>query len=224
MTDRSTIDPPLDSDPDGLPLRRRLAPDERRELLLGAAIDLFTDAPYAEVSISAIARHAGVSKSLVFRYFEDKRALYLEAVERVLGEVLIVSDPGSGLPLDERVRAALDGYLALIERHPRGFDHFALGDMSRDPDVRALLDRARDARAALLFERLGVTEPPALLRFAVFSFFRYVSTAMADWVEDPAISRDELLDLLRATLLATLAHALGAGAGAGTGADAADPR
>jgi AcrR family transcriptional regulator len=63
-----------------IPPRRRLTPDARRAELLRAGERVFTEAAYEDVSIEDIALAAGVSKNLLYHYFEGKRGLYLETI------------------------------------------------------------------------------------------------------------------------------------------------
>ncbi|MEJ7563022.1 MAG: TetR/AcrR family transcriptional regulator, partial [Ilumatobacteraceae bacterium] len=60
----------------------RLTKGERtREALVAAAIDRFARSSYQRVALGDIARDAGVSPTAVYRYFEDKLALFVAAVD-----------------------------------------------------------------------------------------------------------------------------------------------
>ena len=63
---------------------RRLDPDARRAEILEAALRLYAERPYAEVSTSELAREAGVARGLLNHYFGTKRELYLEALRTLL--------------------------------------------------------------------------------------------------------------------------------------------
>ncbi|UPG69143.1 helix-turn-helix domain-containing protein [Gordonia hongkongensis] len=58
-------------------VRRRLSPQARRAELIGAGERLFGEAPYDEVRIDDVAAEAGVSRALMYRYFPDKRSLFV---------------------------------------------------------------------------------------------------------------------------------------------------
>ena len=67
---------------------RRLTAEERREQVVGAAIDEFAAAGLAGASTEAIARRAGISHAYLFRLFGTKRELFLAAVDEAFGRVL----------------------------------------------------------------------------------------------------------------------------------------
>lgn len=57
-------------------------PEIRRQELLDTAMELFTRKGYEETSMSDIAQAAGVAQGLCYRYFDSKRKLFQEAMER----------------------------------------------------------------------------------------------------------------------------------------------
>ncbi|WP_375573135.1 TetR/AcrR family transcriptional regulator [Ahrensia marina] len=64
--------------------KRTRDPDSKRAALQTAAIRLFTDIGYENVSIAAIAKEAGIAVGTVYRFYENKLALLqsmLEALE-----------------------------------------------------------------------------------------------------------------------------------------------
>lgn len=114
--------------------RRNRAGDERRELVLRAAVDQFGRFGYAGTSIATIARAAGITDSGVLHHFPTKLALYRAIIlgrgERftdgfegsepgddiarrlVAGMVAALADPAL-----VRLQAMLEGEM-LIEGHP----------------------------------------------------------------------------------------------------------
>ena len=68
---------------------RRLAPEERRALLIGAAEETFAARGYTQAGLAEVATLAGVSKTLLYHYFPDGRPeLYREVMERLVGQVV----------------------------------------------------------------------------------------------------------------------------------------
>src|SRR5262249_13810679 len=113
-------EPPRRS-PGGRPGRRRLSVDERREELISAALELFSDRPPEEISIDDEADAAGASRALVYHYFGGKQELYLAALHtaaRQLGELLDPPAEGGGL---ERLAVSLHRYFDFVEHYAAAF-------------------------------------------------------------------------------------------------------
>ncbi|CAM5731244.1 TetR/AcrR family transcriptional regulator OS=Streptomyces tendae OX=1932 GN=F3L20_24715 PE=4 SV=1 [Streptomyces tendae] len=53
----------------GTGVRRRMGVEERRQQLIGVALELFSKHSPDEVSIDEIASRAGISRPLVYHYF-----------------------------------------------------------------------------------------------------------------------------------------------------------
>lgn len=62
-------------------------PEERREAIVGAAVETFGLIDYKGASTDAIARKAGISKGLLFFYFKNKRELYLYLMRHLMDVV-----------------------------------------------------------------------------------------------------------------------------------------
>ncbi|TFH65724.1 MAG: TetR/AcrR family transcriptional regulator [Candidatus Zixiibacteriota bacterium] len=67
--------------------RKVLPPDERREMILDAALDVFSKGGFQDADVDEIARLAQVGKGTVYRYYASKRELYLAVVERVFSHL-----------------------------------------------------------------------------------------------------------------------------------------
>lgn len=96
--------------------RQRLEPDARRAAILTAAAGEFAAAPYTTVAVAAIARAAGASEALVFKYFQSKASLYAAVVQRGAADLAAMLDAADdALPVNssarDRVRGAIDVYL-----------------------------------------------------------------------------------------------------------------
>src|SRR5689334_5973187 len=61
---------------------RRLRAPERRQVVLDAAGRLFGERGYEGTSLNEVAAAAGVTKPILYRHFDSKRALYLALLER----------------------------------------------------------------------------------------------------------------------------------------------
>jgi len=93
-------------DPSPATVRRRLGEAERREQILRATVRVVAKLGVDAASAHAIAAEAGVSKGLIWHYFEDKTDLMKQAVIQaargIRDEVVASVDPQS--PAPERIR------------------------------------------------------------------------------------------------------------------------
>jgi AcrR family transcriptional regulator len=69
-----------------------MSADERREVVIGAAMIEFGQAGFVGTSTEAIARRVGVSQPYLFRLFPSKKALFITTIERCFDRVIDVFD------------------------------------------------------------------------------------------------------------------------------------
>lgn len=67
--------------------------ESRRKQIMDAALELFASEGYSHCSISQLARHAGISKGLMYNYFESKEALLIAIIEDGMQEIMYMIDP-----------------------------------------------------------------------------------------------------------------------------------
>ena len=63
-------------------------PEDTQEAILQATYDILTESGYGSTSIGQIADHVGVSKSVVYHYYDNKEALLLAVLEGLLEQML----------------------------------------------------------------------------------------------------------------------------------------
>ena len=74
--------------------------EEKKTLIMDVALVHFANNGYFTTTINHIARHAGISKGLMYNYFESKEELLTEIINRSLTEISKYFDPDN------------DGYLS----------------------------------------------------------------------------------------------------------------
>ncbi len=93
----------------------------RAELVEAAVVAIDSHGP--EASIADIAATAGVSKPVLYRYFDDKAQLHAAVgswgAQLVLSRLVPAIE--TPLPIEQRVRAGVDAYLSTIDEHPNVF-------------------------------------------------------------------------------------------------------
>jgi AcrR family transcriptional regulator len=89
---------------------------ERRNAILKAALDEFSERGFAAARLDDVARRAGVAKGTIYLYFKDKEALFQELVRFQIGPVVGALEAvlASDLPLAVIVEHALDIFVREI--------------------------------------------------------------------------------------------------------------
>jgi len=85
--------------------------DQRRRLVLSAALKLFADRGLAATRISDIAWAAGISDGLVYHYFDSKDAIFVELVRSALAAMVASAHALENLAVSprDRLKLALGG-------------------------------------------------------------------------------------------------------------------
>ncbi|RBY81010.1 hypothetical protein DQ240_20685 [Blastococcus sp. TF02A-26] len=137
----------------------------RREDLVGAALTaLRTAGP--DFSVDDVARAAGVSKTVIYRYFSDKDELIDAVLERISAEVLLPRLLGE-LALERaddraRLHAVIAAFVRLIEEEPAlyRFAYAQAGRTGRADLVAATENQVAQALGMLMAERLAAAGRP----------------------------------------------------------------
>src|SRR3954454_4947312 len=95
--------------------RTRKSAEERREEIVGIAIEQFALAGYRGTSTEAIAREAGISQPYLFRLFKTKRELFLACYDLSHERILeTFRSAGSGVAPEEALPAMGKAYVGLL--------------------------------------------------------------------------------------------------------------
>lgn len=199
------------------PRWNRLDPDERRTQILDCARRLFTERPYATVSMTEIAACAGVRRGLLHHYFGGKHELYLAVVRDLLSRFgQIVPPEGTSFPqgeaadppapsLDELVAIYVDRWLDLVGQQADSW--FALIDAEsghRDPEVVALVQKARGAMVDGIVTALGLPGTDPHLRVVLRAYAGLAEVATREWLKRGDIDRAQVHALLATTMTVML--------------------
>ncbi|MBM7169377.1 TetR/AcrR family transcriptional regulator [Streptomyces sp. G44] len=185
-------------------VRRRMGVEERRQQLIGVALDLFSHRSPDDVSIDEIAAAAGISRPLVYHYFPGKLSLYEAALRRAaedLAERFV--EPREG-PLGARLLRVMGRFLSFVDDHGPGFSALmrggpavssgggcAVGPASASA-TNALIDSVRQAAYDQILAHLGVTEPSARLELVVRSWISLAESTALLWLDGRRVPRAEL--------------------------------
>jgi AcrR family transcriptional regulator len=186
------------------PAYTRLHVDERRRQLLDAGAALFAQHSYEEISMREIAEAAGVSKPLLYHYFQSKNDLFMAAVTEAASELQELIEPsGEGTPV-EQLTASVDAYLAWIEDNGRTWAKL-MQSAAALPEARELVEgfRARTMEMVLV-ELTGRRKSRPALRTAIRGWLGYMDAAILDWTQARDLPRAKLRELLIAAFVAAL--------------------
>jgi len=185
---------------------------EREELILSVAGATFARDGYHGASMDEMAAAAGVSKPMLYAYFDSKEGLYLAYIERT-GQDLVTRLRRA--PLDEEPPAPIsriEEFLRFVEEHRDGWRVlFTEASASRPvaEHVAALRQRIIDAVRALV--QAGLPANASLTDLAADAVAHAIvgtGESLANWwLEHPELSRQQLAHLyagiVRAAIVAT---------------------
>jgi AcrR family transcriptional regulator len=189
--------------------RPRLDVDERREQLLHLGLELFGKRSYESISIDDIAKAAGISRSLLYHYFRNKRGFYVETIRRAADKLREAIEPDSSDPPHERLRRGLNAYLDYVARFARAYATLLRSGVGFDPEVSAIVERTRTAIIGDIITNLGGHADQQMVHIALRGWLGMVEAASLEWLERRRVSKPQLIAMLSDALEAALDRALG---------------
>ncbi|KUJ58593.1 TetR family transcriptional regulator [Streptomyces sp. NRRL F-5122] len=167
--------------------------EERRQQLIGIALELFSRRSPDEVSIDEIASAAGISRPLVYHYFPGKLSLYEAALTRASEDLAgRFVEPQEG-PLGARLLRVMHRFFDFVDEHGPGFSALMRGGPAVGSSrTNALIDSVRQAAYVQILAHLGITEPPARLELVIRSWISLVESTALIWLDGRRIPRREL--------------------------------
>ncbi len=191
--------------------RTRLEVDRRRELLVRAGVELLRTTTPDAISIDAVARQAGISRGLLYHYFEDKDAFVVAVLEAASERLRLALQPGAKLKGRARSAAAVDAYIDFAEAHAAGFRAVLTGAVA-NPKIAAVVDETRERDLVQFVDSVASeTDDRAVLRVALHGHMHFMEGAVVRWLSRGEITRAQLRELLLRSLEGTIAAAKAVG-------------
>ncbi len=159
--------------------RRRLSAEERRELILSGAMEVFAERGYAGASMGEIARAGGVTPAVIYDHFPSKADLQIELLERQTSELLgFVASALEDAPEDlgARMRIVADAYRRLDRLATSGISGFIEAGAGG-----ALKENEDPGQAVEMFAVLVKVSQNGLASW---------------WYEHPEVPREQIVDRL----------------------------
>jgi AcrR family transcriptional regulator len=176
--------------------KARLPRDERRAILLNAALEVFTAAGYHSAAMDEIADRANVSKPVLYQHFPSKLDLYLAVLDLHIDSLVfelqkaISSTPDN----EQRVHATVVAYFAFIENEGEAFRLLFESDMNVEPQVRMTYDTAA-AVSAIISNDTGLPKEVAMMLGV--GLIGYTQVTARHWLDrDSKLSRQQAVELV----------------------------
>lgn len=167
--------------------------EERRQQLIGVALELFSQRSPDDVSIDEIAAAAGISRPLVYHYFPGKLSLYEAALRRAAEDLAgRFKEPQEG-PLGARLLRAMRRFFDFVDDHGPGFSALMRGGPAVGSSAtNALIDSVRQAAYEQILSHLDVQDPSARLELVIRSWISLAESTALIWLDGRRIPRAEL--------------------------------
>ncbi|GAQ53654.1 HTH-type transcriptional regulator SrpR [Streptomyces acidiscabies] len=167
--------------------------EERRQQLIGVALELFAQRSPDEVSIDEIAAAAGISRPLVYHYFPGKVSLYEAALKRASEDLASrFVEPHEG-PLGTRLLRVMRRYFDFVDDHGPGFAALLRGGPAvGSSTTNALINSVRQEAYEQILSHLEITDPPPRLELLVRSWISLAESTALIWLDGRRIPREEL--------------------------------
>jgi AcrR family transcriptional regulator len=171
---------------------------QREQLILDIAGQTFARDGYHSASMDEIARAAGVSKPMLYAYFESKEGLYLTYIERSGQELVerLERAFAAGDPVTVRVHERVNQFFCFVEEHRDGW-RVLFGEANANRPVAEQVGemRVRVARAVcqLVDAELGEERAPAPAAEVAAHAIVGAGESLANWwLEHPEVSREDV--------------------------------
>lgn len=142
-----------------------MRPQRGKRKLFDSALSLFESQGYFATTVEQITEQAGVSKGLVYNYFNSKEELLIGLIEDATERMAAVAEPLSrDVDAEESLAAFVEEFFGFL-RKERQFLKLQLS-LLLAPELRDTVGEAQRQRAELLlttvrrwFQRAGVPQP-----------------------------------------------------------------
>jgi AcrR family transcriptional regulator len=181
---------------------RRIPADERRALILREAGRLFARHGYAGTRLDDVAAAAQVTKPIVYRHFESKKALYMALLEKHR------DDLPTHLEQPDGVRAILEHWFDYVRDNQHAW-LMLFRDSSGDDDIRTLRRqvsvRAREVLAGFIAQQAGSRIPPEEVEPAAEVLTSGLAGLVLWWIDHPEVPKSVLVDVAARTVAGAVA-------------------
>jgi AcrR family transcriptional regulator len=182
--------------------RTRISAGERRELVMRAAGRLFGRDGYAGTRIDDIAAAAEVTKPIVYRHFESKKALYMALLAKHEEDLPTftegLSDMSPPPDADALLRTILEHWLDYVRMNQHAW-LMLFRDRSDDEEIEQLRRRvslrAREVLAAFIAEQAGSSMPAEEIEPTAEALRGGLAALALWWIDHPDVPKPVLVNV-----------------------------
>ena len=152
--------------------------------LLEVAAKRFASTGYRQTTLEEIARHAGVAKASMYRYFENKQELLVKIFLKVASSLARDLQPllASPLPIAEKLRRAVQNLVRMMGENVALFTVFYSEEADLPPRLRAEVLEVRRSFAADLESILQEGVAQGVFREVDAKLVVYAIMGMCGWL------------------------------------------
>ncbi len=189
----------------------RLSRATREQQMLDIATEVFCQRGYAGASMNEIADRCGVSKPMLYLYFDSKDGLYRACLSYV-GEALVAAVEQAVAQAHtpyERIVATAAGLFTFAEQRDRQWWGVIYSEtMPADPEIAAAMQGYRSRLTDVLLVAVrDLVDDPLDAELAVAALIGAGESALRWWVGHPEVGAAELTSRLSRLVLPTLGAA-----------------
>lgn len=138
-------------------------PEEKQQAILNAGYRVFSQNSYKNSPMSEIAGAAGISKSLLFHYFHNKKELYLflwDKCAEITIEYLTRYDCYGQKELFESMERGMRAKMEIVRRYPDMGNFTIRAFYEKDPDISAAVQESYHRYFSLKGEKTRLNLDP----------------------------------------------------------------
>lgn len=171
----------------------------RRNAIIDAAEEIFAEKPFTKVNMRDIAKQAGISPALIYRYFPDQQHLFVEAFLRGTRDLIPILDEYLRSAETVRIEEVALKFISFLTGHEQYFKmmtHFMLeGSINEDLQERLnTIERSVLDRFDRLFVKMGAKQDVRRLSHA---FFAALNGILITYRRHPGRTVDEVCEHMR---------------------------
>ena len=184
-----------------IPERRRMPTAERRAVILRAAGPLFARDGYAGTRLDDVAAGAGVTKPILYRHFDSKKALYVALLDKHEADLPTfferVARVAPDLAPDALVRLILEHWLDYVRENRHAWA-MLFRDASGDDELRRrrleVSARAREVMAGFVAAVGGARVPAEQVEPTAELLTSGLAGLALWWIDRPDVPKHTVVD------------------------------